>query len=372
MNSLPTQGKKHRTHSTTKIIHVVQHLAPGGLETMVLDLLQFSTAEEIVHVVSLEGTLDDAIEKWPKLAPFKAKLFFFDKKPGTQISVLSTLRELFKVIEPDVVHTHHIGPLIYGGIAARLAGVKTRIHTEHDMWHLSNDRRQKIQSLALRFVDPILVADANKVASTLKEYFPNTKPHVIKNGIDCNRFVPGDKRLTRQQLGLPSNNYLIGTAGRLEKVKGHNILLKAFKQLPVHIHLAIAGDGSQREELEQLASKLGIADRVTFLGHIENMTAFYQSLDVFCLPSLQEGFPLSSLESQACNVPVVLTNVGAAKETLCPLSGFMAKPNRVFDLVKAVEDSLQLGHLASPREFVVTNNDVRKMSKAYRAISLKA
>ncbi|MBZ4288949.1 hypothetical protein LAN16_24115, partial [Mycobacterium tuberculosis] len=71
----------------------------------------------------------------------------------------------------DVVHTHHIGPLLYAGYAARLTGVQTRIHTEHDAWHLQDDKRRHLQALALKAVQPTLVADATRVYNQLRSAF---------------------------------------------------------------------------------------------------------------------------------------------------------------------------------------------------------
>jgi len=72
-------------------------------------------------------------------------------------------------MKANVVHTHHIGPLLYAGIAARLSGVKHLIHTEHDAWHLNNSRRCKLQRWAIRLTRPQLIADANSVAVSVKK-----------------------------------------------------------------------------------------------------------------------------------------------------------------------------------------------------------
>ncbi|NUW73006.1 glycosyltransferase [Vibrio mediterranei] len=363
---------KHNSGSTYKVVHVVQHLAPGGLETMVLELLKQAKEDERVFIISLEGELEQAIKHWPQLIKYRSHLFFLGKKPGSQITLLRVMYRLLKVLKPQVVHTHHIGPLIYGGIAARLNRVPARIHTEHDMWHLTDAKRQKVENLALKVVNPILVADAQKVQQQLSQLFPYTTPTVIKNGVDCNRFVPANQAGARRILGLPAKVTLIGTAGRLEPVKAQATLIKSIARLSNDIHLAIAGIGSLEQELKDLAKALKVEDRVHFLGLVNDMPSFYQSLDLFCLPSVCEGFPLSPLEAQACNVPVVVTDVGAAKETLCPLSGVTTKSNRVFSLVQALENALKTRHLFCPRDFVVENNDVRSMSEAYRNLVFKA
>ncbi|MFA0085846.1 glycosyltransferase [Vibrio sp. 10N.261.51.F12] len=357
---------------TLKIVHVVQHMAPGGLETMVLELLKQASDTERVFIVSLEGNLEQALDHWPTLRPYRAHLFFLTKQSGTQITMFRTLSRLLRALSPQVVHTHHVGPLIYGGLAARLANVPVRIHTEHDMWHLNCEKRRKVERLALRFVQPILVADACAVQQQLIAWFPETQPTVIKNGIDCNRFIPGDQTTARHGLNLPSHVTIIGTAGRLEQVKGQASLIKTLVRLPSHVHLAVAGIGSLEQELKQLTVALELDERVHFMGLVTDMPLFYQALDVFCLPSVHEGFPLSPLEAQACNIPVVVTDVGAARETLCPLSGVVSRPMSVISLVNALDATIRTKHLFSPRDFVVENNDVRMMSQAYRNLVFKA
>ncbi|WP_322804075.1 glycosyltransferase [Vibrio alfacsensis] len=354
---------------TQKIAHIVQHLKPGGLESLVLDMIQFSRANAVV--ISLEGTKNEAIRDWPKLAKYQDKLHFLNKQPGLQGSLLIKLHKLFNHLQLDVVHTHHIGPLLYAGVASRMAGIKHRIHTEHDAWHLHNPKRRTLESTALTLAQPIVVADAKKVSSQLQNYFPKQHIHTIVNGIDTRRFVPGDKQDQRLRLNLPLSKLLIGSAGRLETVKGHDQLISALRHLPNHTHLAIAGDGSQRESLEAQANILGFADRVHFVGHIEKIEHFYQALDVFCLPSRNEGYPLTALEAQACGIPTAVTNVGSAKETLCPNTGVLLAANNVRQMGATLRKMLLNLEAFSthPRKFVCAENDIRKMVWSYEQLT---
>ncbi len=227
---------------------------------------------------------------------------FLEKKSGVQPDIVLTLAKIFSTIKPDTVHTHHIGPLLYAGAAALISGVPCRIHTEHDVWHLSNKKHVKIQKMALKAVKPVLVGDADYVSKALKSQFDYHNTVTIKNGIDCEKFRPGCQKNARLKFGLPLSARIIGCAGRIEKVKGQDVMIKALSRLPAHVTLAIAGHGSEVDNLKSLAKKLAVEDRVIFLGLVEDMASFYQALDLFCLPSRMEGFPLSSLEAQACNI----------------------------------------------------------------------
>jgi len=352
-----------------KIVHVVQRMAPGGLENLTLDLLTHAHPLDQVIIISLEGVKPLALSEWPRLEPYAKQLIFLNKAPGVQLSVLVKLVKTFSLIKPDVVHTHHIGPLLYGSIAAAAAKVPVRIHTEHDVWHLQNRKRVRIQNLALKIAKPTLVADAARVKTMLDSCFNYPKTVTIKNGIDCRKFHPNNQYQAREACNLPQQATIIGSAGRLEKVKGHDVLITALRFLPPHVVVAIAGDGSQKVELQSLAHRLGVSNRVIFLGLVENMPRFYQALDLFCLPSRCEGFPLSPLEAQACNIPTAVTQVGAAEETLCPTSGKLISANNPINMAVTLLKMLECPAIFTPRDFVLKHNEVGQMAKAYQDLS---
>ncbi|EIL8371976.1 glycosyltransferase [Vibrio alginolyticus] len=365
------QKHNNTKHSKKVILHVVQHLAPGGLETLVLEMLRFAQPNHSVFVVSLEGSKEHALQGWQKLLPYQGQLHFLNKKPGFSGKTISTLTSMLKGLKPDVVHTHHIGPLLYGGIAARLAHVPVVIHTEHDAWHLNNKKSARLQSLLLKMIRPQVVADANFVAHQIQTKLKYRKVCTIHNGIDCQKFKSGDQTATRHLFELPTDKIVVGVAGRLEAVKGHKVLIEAFSHLASNTHLAIAGDGSQRAQLEAQVRTLKLEDRVTFLGLVDDMPSFYQSLDLFCLPSLQEGFPLSTLEAQACDIPCVATDVGGVKETLCPNNSTLVEANHVFSLAEALSQQLESSH-RSPRTFILKHFDIRDMVSRYSRLAKEA
>ena len=301
------------------IIQVVQHLRPGGIEIIALDLLTFAQKDEKTIIVSLEGSLQSAIKHWPKLADYRDNLIFVNKQPGLSPSLIKKLVNIFKQSKADAIHTHHIGPLLYAGLAARLSGIKHLIHTEHDAWHLNNKKRCLIQRVAINILQPNLVADAQTVADNMQQKLQyKHKITVIRNGINSQYYKPGSYLNARKALNLPANVQLIGCSGRMEKVKGQSVLINALSALSQNVHLAFAGSGSTEQSLRNLVKKLNLNQRVHFLGHLDDMPTFYQALDLFCLPSLNEGLPLSPLEAQACNIKTLVTDVGASRENIMP------------------------------------------------------
>lgn len=351
------------------IVHVVQHLKPGGIETFALEFQRAAAPFYDVHIIALERSNSQGIKG--KYHDSRKFIHILNKQPGWRPSLVSKIKELLAEIKPIYVHTHHIGPLIYGGLAARMLGIGCVIHTEHDAWHLNQQKRRLLQELCLKLVRPVLVADAEFVAQQVKALLPAAKPYVITNGVDTDYFKPSPiaKSLLKEKAGLPTELRFIGCAARLEPVKSHHLLIDALTQLPHDIGLLIAGTGSLEKALKQQVKRLKLDNRVFFLGHLDEMRSFYQLLDVFCLSSSNEGLPLAPLEAQACNVPVVLTNVGGCKEAICERTGKVVEPNNAQKLAKALKQRLTQPLQKSPRLFIEQKRSIKSMIKQYVALT---
>jgi glycosyltransferase involved in cell wall biosynthesis len=133
------------------------------------------------------------------------------------------------------------------------------------------------------------------------------KIHTIRMGVDLERFTPGPDR--------PGGAVSVLCLGRLVERKGHRFLIEAIARLE-GLELVVAGDGPERESLEQLAESLGVSDRVEFAGVVgqDEALELYRRADVFCLPSLAEGLPTVLIEAMACGVPVVSTRIDGVPE----------------------------------------------------------
>ena len=96
---------KNSSNNGNVIVHIVQHLAPGGLETLVLEMLRFAKAEDSVFVISLEGNKQTALSHWDKLADFEDQLHFLNKPSGLHLSTFKVLKAKLKQLNANVVHT---------------------------------------------------------------------------------------------------------------------------------------------------------------------------------------------------------------------------------------------------------------------------
>jgi glycosyltransferase involved in cell wall biosynthesis len=351
-------------------LQVVQHLQLGGIEKLVLNLARFASPCHKVYIVALEGNKKTAIKQWPELRAFESQLFFLNKPAGIKFSTVIKLKKLISTLNVTMLHSHHIGPLLYSRLA--LLGHKaTHIHTEHDSWHLADKKQCRLTRCLLNTNRVKLVADAPRIAYQLEKQLLLSPDHVICNGIDTQYFTPGNQLIARKQFNLPLDKKLIGCAGRLVEEKGIDTLIRALHELPEDHHLVVAGDGPKLLQLKAEAKKWHVADRIHWLGYCAQMRNFYRAIDVFCMPSRQEGLPLALLEAQSCGNSIVATKVGAIPDLICPQTGFLVPPDDENALTTALIQALNQDPNTTTQtiHFIQHQADVRTMTAAYEALS---
>ena len=145
-----------------------------------------------------------------------------------------------------------------------------------------------------------------------------SKLHVMRNGVDLQRFSPIDRVAARERIGVPANDKMLLSVGYLIERKGHNIAIEAMARLPQDYLLVIAGTGPEREKLGRLASELGVKERVRFAGQIpnEDLKWWYSAADALVLCSSREGWANVLLEAMACGTPVIATNIWGTPEVV--------------------------------------------------------
>lgn len=147
------------------------------------------------------------------------------------------------------------------------------------------------------------------------------KVHVIRNGVDLDRFAPLDRTAARTSLGIDSRGPLLLSVGNLIELKGHALLIEAVRALrddwPA-LRLVIAGEGPERPALEALVARHGLGARVQLLGAVPNadLCTWYSAADLFLLPSSREGLPNALLEALACGTPTLASAVGGIPDVL--------------------------------------------------------
>jgi glycosyltransferase involved in cell wall biosynthesis len=171
---------------------------------------------------------------------------------------------------------------------------------------------------------------------------------VLRNGVDLDLFHPVDRAPVRKSLAMEGPTLL--SVGLLEEGKGHHIVLSALANLPGY-RLIIIGEGKMERELKRQAERLGLSDRVRFVGHLsqEKLRAYYGAADALILASAREGMPNVVLEALACGTPVIATPVGGIPEVMtAPAAGVLMTERSPAALVAAVNQLF--GHLPCREE----------------------
>ena len=239
-------------------------------------------------------------------------------RPARGVASLPSLARALRRESAAVFHAHQTWSLScrYGIVAAALARVPAVVASAQLFLEMPPLRGIDLQhSLLSRCLDRH-VAVSRYVASRLRDRFdvPAVKISVVPNAVALRDPVPRDIRL-RAEVAGDETTPLVLTVARLDAQKGLVHLLETAAIMPDTV-FAIAGDGADRSALEAQAASLGVASRVRFLGHRRDVPALLAIADVFVLPSLYEGLPLSVLEAMAAGVPVVATAIGGTDEVV--------------------------------------------------------
>lgn len=304
----------------TRILHVVNTLATGGLEKGLVRVVRGTDPERFEHIVCTvreEGALADELPR------DRVRLLCLNHtRPGYRFLV-GDIARCIRQVKPDIVHSRN-----WSTIEAVMAGRLTRcgvVHSEHGFE--SADTTESRGRLLFRRTAYELAHRVFSVSSQLREIhssrtgFPLTKIDVIHNGVDTQWFRQQHavRARVRRELGLDEAVLAIGAVGRLEPVKDHMTLLRAATRLPdsPRWQILLAGDGKERGALERfLRDHAALAGRVRFLGSVSDVASFLNALDIYVLPSLSEGISNSLLEAMASGLPVVATAAGGNPEVV--------------------------------------------------------
>jgi len=297
-------------------MHILDSLNVGGLENGVVNLVNYLDHSKYNHVICCLREVGVMAERLHR----KDTEVICMGSRSTDYFMPMKLIPLIDRIRPQVVHTRNWGT-IDGIIAAKLARVKYVIHGEHGReftdLHGSNYRRNLARWVLGRWVN-LFVAVSDEIKSWLvnKVGIPEKKIVTIVNGVDTKKFFPpADKKKVKQDLGIDPDTFIVGTVGRLDKVKNYEMLLKAMplKSSEFPYKLILIGDGPERANLEVFVTTHRLPN-VEFLGEKQNIRDYLQVFDLFVLPSLAEGMSNTILEAMATGIPIVATRVGGTPE----------------------------------------------------------
>lgn len=326
---------------TIPVVRVITRLNIGGPSiqatrlSSALDRLGFTTTLIHGRLGEGEGDMSYLIEPGTTAIYLDAL-----RRPLSPLADARAWWRLYREIKrarPSIVHTHMAKAGMLGRVAAaaynltRGAAPRARvIHTYHGhvlegyfsplMTHVFISLERLLAGLS-----DAIVAISPAIERELRDNFRIGRAaqyRVVPLGFDLSSFAAVDAGMragARRELDLPAEAEVVSTVGRLTAIKQHDLFLEAIgaaaRSRP-HLVALIAGDGELRGDLERYAARIGVADRVRFLGWRRDLATIYAATDVFLLTSRNEGTPVALIEAMASGVPGVSTDVGGVKDVI--------------------------------------------------------
>jgi len=346
-----------------KVIHIITRMDRGGsAQNTLLTCHELSEKYELIlaHGLSLESNMTDrekhsvdkriekAKERGVRVIPIPSLVRRID--PVQDLRTFFSLWKLMVHEKPVIVHTHTYKAGILGCWAAKIAGVPIIVHTSHG--HVFFGHFSPLVSRLFLMIEKLTAYTIDRMVALSEgernDYiaFSISKPDKIvkiHSGVEIDRFLEAQVNIEekKKSLGLNPESLVVGTVGWLLPVKGPMYLLKAMVILwrsHPKIRLVFIGKGELENELKAEAFRIGISDRITFLGWREDIPEVMQILDIFVLASLNEGMGRVLVEAMSLGKPIVASDVGGIPDLVIHgKNGFLVPPKNPERLAKYIK-----------------------------------
>ncbi len=355
-------------------------LQVGGLENGVVNLINNLDPEIFTHSICCVDSMGPMAERIHQPVSF----YSLEKGERRDYFISLKIAKIISRADPAIIHTRNWSA-IDGIIGARLTGKRIVVHGEHGREASDpkgeNRRRKRIRHLLSPWVSKYVA-----VSKELKEWLVHDvgiapeKVMQIINGVDTDSNKPVEnKGYLKKELGLAPGTFVIGSVGRLDPVKDHATLLRAFRAVAGRFNgrklaLIIVGTGPMLEELKTIAEELNISRDVIFTGERDDVARFYNCMDVYVLPSVAEGISNTVLEAMASGLPVIASDRGGNLELVVQEeSGFFfssGSHEQLCDLIcKYIDnDLLRHKHATNSRQRAVNKFSIDQMTAKYAAL----
>jgi sugar transferase (PEP-CTERM/EpsH1 system associated) len=375
---------KSRQNSPLRVLHVLNRLATGGTENVVLRLIGGLDEQIFEHRLAAVRGMDPAFSG---LALPGGELLLDGKEDSGFEFLILRLARVMRAYRPHIVHSRNWGT-IEAIPAARLARVPVVIHSEHgydlDMLTGLPRRRRIFRRASYGMADAVFAVTRELCDFHARQaWISPERIRVIYNGVDTQRFRPRpEERISlRRRFGLPQECFIVGTVGRTVTIKDHPTFLRAVESMVlkgINAHALLVGSGPELERNRQLAKDSSVlAGRVTFVGSSDEVPDILNTMDVFALTSISEGMSNTLLEAMATGLPVIATNVGGNPEVVVDGdSGWLFQPrdaealaSRLMSLASDENQRRQLSLAA--RQRIVERFSLARMLNDYSNLYLE-
>lgn len=376
------------------IVHIVYSFRVGGLENGMVNLINRLPRDAYRHVVIALTDYDPQFCQ--RIKREDVRFIALHKSPGHGAKLFPRLYRLLRELQPDIVHTRNLAALEMS-LPAWLARVPVRVHGEHGRDVDDPDGSNRAYQWVRRLYSPC-VTQYIALSRDLASYLTHTvriagrRVATICNGVDADRFHPAPDGVRERVEGSPFETpslYVFGTVGRVQAVKDHVGLLRAFGRMRrehgeavAHARMVIVGDGPLRGDLERCIAEEGLAEVVWLAGERADVAQLMRSFDCFVLPSLAEGISNTVLEAMASGLPVLASRVGGNPElvrdgvdgVLLPAADAAAWAECMAQCAQHGERGRTMGEAARARieaEFSLSGM-VRRYDELYQSLLVRA
>lgn len=322
----------------TTVVQAVENLRIGGIEKMVSTIAQGLNKDKYdvkVYCLAEGGVLaDELIRKGYEVKILNLRTYH------NPINILRLAR-LLRKDKVEILHTHGYFASTFARLAAFSARVPIIFTKVSGTYYDAGFRYRLIEKALSLFSDRIIcVSDAVKKFAIERERINPDKIVVIHNGAKIE--LPSQSAAAlKTRWGIKEGDKIIGTVARLEPVKGIEYFIRAASKMDKmsnSVKFLIVGDGTQRQELGNLAKALRIKDKVIFTGFLTNPQDALSIMDIFVLPSsVREGFSSALSEATGFSLPVVATKIGGNVEAVSDgINGILVLPKDSSALAKAI------------------------------------
>ena len=359
----------------TKVLRIINRFNLGGPTYNVAFLTKYMSAEYETLLVG--GAKDDSEESSGfivenlGLKPVIIEEMLREINIKNDYTGYKKIKKIIRDFKPDIVHTHASKAGTLGRLAASSCGVPVIIHTFHG--HVFHSYFGKLKTTFYKSIERYLARKSTAIIAIseiqkhelveIHSICSADKVHVVPLGFDLSKFqenMEEKRRKFRTMYDIADDEIAISIIGRLVPVKNHSMFLKALKivsdKTSIQIRAFIVGDGELRQQIEQEARDLGIPFSngtktekkalLTFTSWIKEIDIALAGSDIVALTSFNEGTPVSLIEAQAANKPIVSTNVGGIENVVIPnQTAFLSENGNLQqfadNLLKMIEDDQQ-------------------------------
>lgn len=324
-----------------RVLEVIRQGLIGGGESHVIDVVKFLDKEKFDPIV-VSFTAGPMVSELAKLGiPCEV----INSQKAFDLSIWSKMKNFIAKESIDLVHAHGSRAQSNVFSAAKKLN-KPLVYTVHG-WSFHDDQKSLVR-LARILSEKVLVNQADKVINVSNSnrqtgfrLLGKYDGLVVNNGINLEKFAVKPKSTQlKKSLGIPATKTVVGCIMRMTKQKNPLGMLEAFQQALASnqsLHLLLVGDGELMPEIESFISKEELNNSVTLTGNRSDIPDLLSLIDIYCLPSLWEGLPLSLLEAMAMEKAIIATEVDGTRELIRDgENGFLILPNDINNLTERI------------------------------------